>query len=190
MTNFKKIPVGHRVHWLEGVTRRGLSRPKSLLPPLGADHAPLPAQRTVLFHSVSLLPVWLGWLQFNTGRPRLQARSSASGGVPRPPQGKAFHPQGGRCPRRGRMRGWKGTLSFTIRGDNLAAPSSVIRFADATFPLEGGRLLGAFPSILHISQQNLSYLLLSPAQSIIMSYQKRGLRKSPHVRLFRTNFDG
>ena len=43
----------------------------------------------------------------------------------------------------GRMRGREGLLFFTIRGANLAAPSSVTAFGRATFPLEGGRLLGA-----------------------------------------------
>ena len=36
-----------------------------------------------------------------------------------------------------------GQAVLTARGANLTAPSSVIRFADATFPLEGGRLWDA-----------------------------------------------
>ena len=61
--------------------------------------------------------------------------------IPPSPAGQAFHPPGGRCPRRGRMRGRGGQAVLTVRGDNLAAPSSVTACGRATFPLEGGRLL-------------------------------------------------
>ena len=74
--------------------------------------------------------------------PLEQERSGLRQKAPVPPQGKAFHPQGGRCPRRGRMRGRGGDAVFTIRGDTLTAPSSVTACGRATFPLEGGRLLG------------------------------------------------
>ena len=67
----------------------------------------------------------------------------ASAKKPPSPAGQAFHPPGGRCPRRGRMRGRGGQAVLSIRGDTLTAPSSVTACGRATFPLEGGRLLGA-----------------------------------------------
>ena len=42
------------------------------------------------------------------------------------------------------MRGRGGDAVLSIRGANLAAPSSVTAFGRATFPLKGGRLLSAF----------------------------------------------
>ena len=69
----------------------------------------------------------------------------ASAKKPPSPAGQAFHPPGGRCPRRGRMRGRGGQAVLSIRGDTLTAPSSVTACGRATFPLKGGRLFGCIP---------------------------------------------
>ena len=54
--------------------------------------------------------------------------------IPPSPAGQAFHPPGGRCPRRGRMRGRPGPLLFRQEAENVKGPTRPHHVGQGFYP--------------------------------------------------------